>query len=133
MPFLSSEVTNIIALILQESWQIFGFWWWFLLPFFLFPIARDRYKYWIQEKWDATIPKVILEIKLPKEILTLTRAMEHVFAGFHSGHDVLTKREEWIEGQFQLSFTLEIVSFGGEVHFFIRCPRPSMRLIQACP
>lgn len=131
MPFLSSEVTNIIALVLQKSWQVFGFWWWFLLPFFLFSFCRDRYKYWIQEKWDATIPKVVLEIKLPKEILKPIRAMEHVFAGFHSSHDVLTKREEWIEGQFQLSFTLEIVSFGGEVRFFIRCPRPWRGMIEA--
>lgn len=131
MPFLPSEITNIVVFVLQESWKIFGVWWWFLLPFFLFPFCRERYKYWIQERWDATVPKIVLEIKLPKEILKPIRAMEHVLAGFHATHDVLTKREEWIEGQFQLSFTLEIASLGGEVHFFIRCPKAWKGVIEA--
>jgi hypothetical protein len=131
MIFFSNEVREIIIRILEESWQIFSIWWWFLLPFFLFPIVRDRYKYWIQERWDATVPKILLEIKVPRDIVKPIRAMEHVFAGFHATHDVLTKREEWLEGQFQLSFTIEIVSIGGEIHFYIRCPRAWKSLIES--
>jgi hypothetical protein len=57
--------------------------------------------------------------------------MEHVFAGFHAIHDVITWREKWIEGQFQLRFALEIVSTGGEIHFYIRVPARFRDIIES--
>ncbi|MEK7519431.1 MAG: hypothetical protein AAB565_01425 [Patescibacteria group bacterium] len=131
MPSLSPEILNVISMVLEESWRIFGLWWWIFLPFFIFPTFRDRYRFWIQTNWDATIPKVVLEMKLPKEVIKPIKAMEYVFAGFHAIHDVMTWREVWLEGQFQLAFTIEIVSFGGDVHFYIRCPERFKHTIEA--
>lgn len=134
MTFFPPEIINLIkpALpFLKEGWQIFKIWWWILLPFLLWRPFRLLYFYWRQESWDATIKKVILEIKIPEEVLKPIRAMEHVFAGFHAIHDVIVWREKWIEGQFQLSFALEIVSLGGEVHFYIRVPEIFRKIIES--
>ncbi|GAI05357.1 unnamed protein product, partial [marine sediment metagenome] len=85
----------------------------------------------IQERWDDSIPKIILEIRMPKEVLKPIKAMEQVFAGLHSIHDVFTWREKWIEGQFLPSISLEIVSIGGEVHFYIRAFKMFRNVIES--
>lgn len=40
------------------------------------------------------------------------------------------KKERYIDGQITRWFSLEIVSFGGEIHFYIRCPEQFKTLIQ---
>lgn len=89
------------------------------------------YRFWRMEVWDATVPKVILEVKIPEEVLKPIKAMEHVVAGWHAIHDVIIWREKWLEGQFQLRFALEIVSIGGEVHFYIRVPERFRDIIES--
>lgn len=89
------------------------------------------YLWWRKERYDATIPRVVLEIKMPKEVLRPIKAMEDVFAGFHAIHDVFIWREKWIEGQFILSIALEIVSIDGEVHFYIRTPQNFRGIIES--
>ncbi len=92
------------------------------MPFILWKRFLFIYRYYIMEKWDDKIPRVLLEIKIPKEVLKPLKAMDQVFAGFHGLHDIPTWREKWIEGVFQLTLSLEIVSNGGEIHFYIRTP-----------
>lgn len=66
---------------------------------------------------------VILEIKMPKEIIKPVRAMEQVMASIHGAVNAPPDLwEKWIDGQVQLSVYFEIVSTGGETHFFIRTP-----------
>ena len=60
--------------------------------------------FWRKERFDATVKRIVLEIKIPKEVLKPIKAMEDVFAGFHAIHDVFTWREVWIEGSFCLIF-----------------------------
>jgi hypothetical protein len=122
---------EILSPALIIFWQIFKNWWWVLLPFFLWKPLTFLYRFWRMEVWDSTIPKVWLEIKLPQDVIKPIKAMEHVFAGFHAIHDVITWREKWIEGQFQLRFALEIVSIGGEIHFYIRVPKRFRDIIES--
>ncbi len=111
-----------LNLIFHYLWQVIKNWWWLFLPFYLYPKLIDQYLWFIQEKWDSKIKKVFLEIKLPKEIKKPIKAMEQIFADFHGLHDIPTWREVWIEGQFQLGLSLEIVSRAGKIHFYIRTP-----------
>jgi len=127
MPIELSSIYPFLATL----WQIFKNWWWLPLPFWLWPSAKFLYLYYIKERWDGTVKKIILEIKIPKETLKPTRAMDQVFAGFHAIHDIPTWREKWVEGVFQLGLSLEIVSIGGEIHFFIRTPEMFRKLIES--
>lgn len=117
--------------LLESAWQIFQAWWWVILPFLFWKPFLLLWLYWRSENWDRTIKKIILEIKMPKEVLKPIKAMEQVFAGFHAIHDVITWREKWLEGQFQLSIALEIASIDGEVHFFIRTPEGFRKIIES--
>jgi len=101
-------------------WRIFRNWWWLPLPFLLYPRFVFFWKWYRAEKWDSTVDKIVLEIKIPQEVLKPMKAMEQVLAGFHGIHDVFTWREKWLQGEFQIAFSLEIASIEGEVHFFIR-------------
>jgi len=123
MPLEISDLIMVSGPILEKVWLIFKTWWWIALPFLFWKPFKILYFYLIQEKWDSTVDKVLLEIRMPKEVLKPIKAMEQVFAGFHAIHDVVTWREKWLEGLFQLSISLEIASFGGEVHFYIRTPK----------
>lgn len=118
--------------VLSLVWQIIKGWWWLPLPFILFSVFKFQYLFFIRKRWDAKIEKILLEIKLPKEVLKPIKAMEYVFAGFHGIHDPTNLREKWIDGQFQLALSLEIVSIDGEPHFFIRTPVPFRRHIESC-
>ena len=120
-----------LRLTLQPAWQIFKIWWWALIPFILFQPAKYLYRWFLMEKWDRTIKRIVLEIKLPKEVLKPIKAMDSVFAGFHAIHDVFTWREKWLEGQFQLNISCEVVSLGGEVHFYIRTPEIYRNIIES--
>ncbi len=90
------------------------------MPFILWGLLKYHYLYFIQERWDSKIKKVLIEVKMPKEVTKPIRAMDQVFANFHSIHDIALPREIWIEGVFQASLSFEIVSIGGEIHFYIR-------------
>jgi len=100
------------------------------LPFFLFGALKYHYHYFIMERWDRTIKKILIEVKIPKEVAKPIRAMDQVFANFHSTHDIATPRETWIEGAFQQSLSFEIVSIAGEIHFFIRMPEMFRNIIE---
>lgn len=131
MPIIPEAISTFLASALPLAWQIFKNWSWFFLPILLWKPFLYHYRFWIMGRWDATVPKILLEIKLPKEVRKPIKAMEHVFAGFHAMHDVPTWREKWVEGQFQLKFSLEIVSIGGEIHFYIRVPEIFRNIVES--
>jgi hypothetical protein len=116
---------------LEIALQVIKNWWWLFLPFFLFPPARFLYLFYIMGCWDKTIERMILEVKIPKEVSKSIKAMDQVFAGLHGTHDIPTWREKWIEGVFQLNMSFEIVSSEGNIHFYIRAPRAFRKLIES--
>jgi len=117
--------------LLPVIWQIFKSWWWLPLIFILWRPFIFMYIWWRKQRYDATVKRIVLEIKIPKEVLRPIKAMEDAFAGFHAIHDVFTWREVWIEGQFILTIALEIVSINGEVHFYIRTPQNFRGIIES--
>lgn len=105
---------------LTTLWTIFKNWWWLFLPFVLYGHFVFFWKWYKSEKFAGGINPTVFEIKIPKEVLKPIKAMEQVFAGFHGVHDVFTWKEKWLQGELQLSFSLEIVSIEGNIHFLIR-------------
>ena len=100
-------------------------WWWVLPPFLLIKPALFLWLWWRQELNFKDRKYVLLEIKLPEETLKPIKAMEDVFSTFYMtarDQEPANFREKWIEGMtsFFPSLSLEIASFGGETHFFIR-------------
>lgn len=103
---------------------IFKNWWWFFVPLILIFPLKSLYLWWVRwEVWYKKGKWILLEIKTPEEILKPFRSMEdviHILWGVYDSHNW---RERWCEGGLPSApywFSLEIVSIGGEIHFYIR-------------
>lgn len=85
---------------------------------------------WMRYIWTKSIQEtgsVLLEIKLPKEILKSPRAMELVFIALHQKGNATFIEAFW-GGKITPWYSLELVSIGGDVHFFV-WTHPKMRAI----
>ncbi len=101
---------------------------------FYFP-AKFFYIWWIQwEIWYNEQKWIMLEIVPPAEVQKPFRAMEDIFAAFWPIYDKPNWREQWCEGEFDNGpfwFSLEIVSLGGDIHFYSRVPDWALKLFEA--
>jgi len=97
-------------------------WWWVFLTLFLWKKALSFWLWWRQERWlnNVYFP-ILLEIKLPPDIKKPIEAMENVMAAIHGViYQPPDWWEHWIDGQLQTGVSFEIVSIGGEIHFYLR-------------
>ncbi|MCD6177858.1 hypothetical protein J7K03_01185 [bacterium] len=117
--------------VLTNLWLVIKNWWWLPLPFLLYPRFLFFWRFYKMEQYDSGVKKIILEVKIPREVEKPIKAMEQVIAGFHGVHDVFTWRETWLQGEFQYSIALEIASLEGEIHFFIRAPAAFRSVIES--
>lgn len=118
---LELTILKFLNSIISQGWEIVKLWWWLPLTFILWRQFTFFWRWWRIDGFLARQKKILLEIKMPKEVLKPIRAMEVVMASLHK---VIYKPpdwwEKWIEGEVQLSYGFEIASIGGETHFFIR-------------
>lgn len=76
--------------------------------------------------------KVLLEIKMPKEVLKPLKSMEQVFSAiWGNSFDPPDWFEYWWEGKDLDSVQLEIASLSGEPHLFLRCSEGRRNAIEA--
>lgn len=93
--------------------------WWIITPLIIFSILKKSYLYYIRRRYILALKWTLLEIRLPQEVLKTPKAMEYVLSGMHGVWDELKWRDIWIKGEVLPSFSLELVGFEGEVHFYI--------------
>ncbi len=132
MPQELASFTQFLASILSPIWQIIKEWWWLPTPFILWRPFNFLWRWWRTDIFVSKTPQIMLEIKMPKDVLKPIRAMEVVMAGFRQTlYDPPDWWEKWIEGKINLSYSFEIASFGGETHFYIRFPESGRDSIEA--
>ena len=74
------------------------------------------------ETWMFRQKKVLLEIKMPKEVLKPLKSMEQVFSAIWGNvFDPPDWFEYWFEGKDLDTVQLEMASLGGEPHLYVRC------------
>lgn len=116
---------------IQFLWEFLKTWWWVFAPFFLWPHAVLFWLWWRSYRFELTLRRILLEIKMPPDVEKSIKAMESVFAGWWQMHDPPNFRERWLDGEYQLGISLEVVCTEGEMHFYIRLPEKSRRLIES--
>ncbi|MBI4993369.1 hypothetical protein HZC33_00190 [Candidatus Wolfebacteria bacterium] len=98
----------------------------------LFELFRQTFLFYKQSLFKKSIEWTILEIKIPRDIQKTPLAMEQFLINLHgmrnSPNDVF---EEYLEGQITLWWSLEVVSFSGKVHFYLRTPKRHKKLVEA--
>ncbi len=103
-------------------WDFFWAWGWIVVPFLLWPIVTFQWLFWRNLMWADKNTNVLLEVKMPEDIEKPIRAMELAITGFWQIYGPANWHEKWWEGQFDLSFALEIACIEGTPHFLVRCP-----------
>ena len=121
-----------------SSWQIiwlllFKYWGWVIVVIiFLRYLAYPEYMLSIQGKWVMKQkPPVLLAIDVPKRNEQSIQAMENFFDHLLGAHSTFTKWAKYIDGEFQRSLSVELVSIEGNIQYLVRCPGDWRNLVEA--
>lgn len=122
--------------ILSDSLRYLGLLVKYIGPFLAFILLlaafRSAWLFWRREMFKTSIKWILLELRIPREIKKSPQAMEQVLAALHSLRNVAGDiREMYWDGEVTRWFALEMVSFGGEIHFYIRTYYKQKNLVQA--
>ncbi len=114
-------------------WELIKVWWWPILPFILWRPFTILWRWWRIENFIKQKKRVIFEIKIPKDTVKPIRAMETVIDGlWQSLYDPPgVWWEKWIEGKVLLSYSFDLVSIEGNLHFFLRAPEDARHSIES--
>ncbi len=85
----------------------------------------------IYSQWEHSLEWTYLQIRVPKENLTSTLAVESIFGQMHALHTSLTFANKYVEGKVQQWYSLELISLGGKISFVVRTPKKSKDLVEA--
>jgi len=116
---------------LKTAFKIVLEYWWVIAPVALFFIFKAIWLKYVRTKFVDSLKWVLLEIKIPQDIKKTPKAMEQVFAALHGLKHGNNFVEKWFKGKFQEWFSLEIISQGGQIHFFIRILEKFKNLAEA--
>ncbi len=100
------------------------------LPIALVFIFWKIWVYYIRARYIDTLEWTLLEVKLPREIFKTPKAMEMALHTFHQTADGHLIKKYW-QGFVRTWFSLEVASFEGEIHFFIRTQNFFRKLVEA--
>ncbi|KKW18163.1 MAG: hypothetical protein UY60_C0019G0005 [Parcubacteria group bacterium GW2011_GWB1_50_9] len=106
--------------------------WWLYIFVGLVLLLPNMWLTYVQECFKRSVKWTLLEIRIPREHIKPPRAMEQVFMTMHAIRNSASDlRENWWDGEVPLWFSCEAVSFGGEVHLYIRTPEVRKNHIEA--
>lgn len=105
--------------------------WFVVLPWLLYFLFKPLWMDFIIGKFLGSIQYVVLEVIAPREIEKSPKLMESFFAGFAGVHSNINTTDTFAKGVRLPSMSLEIVSDGGSVHFYIRVPKNFRNLVES--
>lgn len=127
---LSNLFSDFFSQNIVRVFSVFFHYGWYWLPPVLAFLLWDFYRRYTLFQALFSQEWVTLEVKLPREILKSPLAMEVVLGAFHQTRDA-TWWTQITTGFRRAWFSLELVSIGGEIHFFIRTPSFFRKLVES--
>lgn len=131
MSVLTSILPNFAEIFHIAFLAVVTYYGWVLFVLGLIYMLYYAYLEEIQAQFVKAIEWTFLEIRVPKDNKASTLAVENIFNQMHALHRTLTFEESYIQGQFQMWYSLEIVSLGGHVSFILRVPRRYRHLVES--
>ncbi|MBI2038954.1 MAG: hypothetical protein HYT22_01575 [Candidatus Niyogibacteria bacterium] len=130
---LFSETLGVVA------WEFFGpvirFFiglWWIPVLIVVAVLTHDLFLFWRQSIFRKKIVWTLLEILIPREIRKSPKAMEQLLEQLASLRNSPSDwHEKYVKGEVTRPFSLEAVSFGGEIHFYIRAPAAQRNIVES--
>lgn len=112
--------------------RLFYLYWWVLAAIILMPTFVSTWLFWRRHHFKNAIRYILLEIRMPREVSRSIKAMEQVFNAIHNLKNTAGDFQElWVDGEIRRPYMLELVSFGGEIHFYLRVYFKQRNLIEA--
>src|SRR3989344_9403435 len=113
--FLSSDIGDSLITSLKYVYMLMPVW----LPLAFIVVMFKAWVYFIRSRYWAGMGNVLLELKIPREIFKSPLALEVVLNQLHQTADESNWYWKYWRGQTRSWFSLEIASFGGDIHFYI--------------
>lgn len=114
-----------------KTLETFFLWFPYWGPVFFGLALEHEWLHYMRARWLSRLDWILLEIKLPKEIHKTPQAMEVVTNVFYQSTSTIYWWERYTRGKIKDSFSLEMVSIEGNIHFFIRATRFYKNTIEA--
>ena len=114
----------------SDAFQFIGVLMPFFMPILAIKVLFNYYMRYIQSDWIKKEGSVLLEIKIPKETNRSPLAMEIFFTSLYQTGSATLVEAFW-KGKMRPWFSFEMVSIGGEIHFFIWAFKKWKNLIEA--
>lgn len=112
---------------------VFQFWW-IVVPFYLFSHLKFIYSIFMADLWagDKSRKPIVLEIKIPQDVVRPLRAMENVFNSLWGTYDPPKDwRASHFEGKVILGTSFEIAGIDGVPHMYVRVPASNRKLVES--
>ncbi len=132
---------SLLLSIVGSAFKILFLYWWIWLPPMLIVGYLEAVERFARMKYISGLKWVTLELKVPRDSHRSPKAMEQTFAGLHVIGAVWAPKALWdrfkawqgkvFGGKTADWLSLEIVSIGGQIHFYIRCLESHRAVIQA--
>lgn len=123
---------SFVVEVLLMGVRLFLSLWWVWVPLMLANIAYDKWAAFVRARYLASLRWVYLEVIPPPDVQRSPLAAEYMFAGLHSTYGGGIKwKDEFVAGKVPDWFSMELVSTGGGIHFFIRCPEGHRNTIES--
>src|SRR4051812_45798816 len=95
---------------------------WVLFAFLAMYLIYQIYMHEILSHFIGSHQWVLLHIKVDKNNLQSTLAVEQIFAQMHAIQTNFTFADKYLEGKVDMWVSLEIVSLGGKISYFVYTP-----------
>lgn len=129
-------VVAVNVLELPPFWPSFraflGQTWWLWLFLLLIPPFVSLWLFWRQSLYKKKLKYILLELRLPREVDKNPKAMEQILSAIHTlRNSPSTNQDKYWKGEHTDAFALEMVSFGGEIHLYVRAHEKFRNIIEA--
>ncbi len=116
----------------QNLFHVAGATWFIWLPLVSVLLFFEAWISYARSHYKAKTSWVFFEVKIPREIRRGPKAMEQLFSSLHS---FISGPSDWYdyywEGEIKLWYSFEIVSFGGDIHFYVKTPAKHKNYVEA--
>ncbi|MBP6975763.1 MAG: hypothetical protein KBB51_02940 [Candidatus Moranbacteria bacterium] len=116
---------------MNQGFAVFFDVWYLVLPPVLYGLFLLLWMQHVWGKWASKIKWIVLEIIPSRDIEKSPQPMESFFSGLAGVMTTPTSIEEYILGFIPVSFSLELVSTDGTVHFYIRTQESFRGLVES--
>ena len=124
--FLAPFQSEVFKGALRVAWLLWPLW----LPIFSITLFMQSWVSYVRRKYVTEQGSTLLELRLPKEITKSPAAMEIVIDAL-SQPSVGSYIDVFLKGRVRPWFSLELVSLGGQVKFFIWTQKKFKNLIES--